>query len=123
MYSIHNRNVGASLIEINEGMSELLDKQVDKEMKIKIPGFMQALVKCAMKIKERKRKKRLPHKFFFTKGGLYKAVSEDWLISNIILTDMLNKNSLTVKKVQGHKGGQVTKPIIVVKVPGCISFK
>ena len=123
LYSIHNRNVGASLIEINEGMSELLDKQVDKEMKIKIPGFMQALVKCAMKIKERKRKKRLPHKFFLLKGGLYKAVSEDWLITNIILTDMLNKNSLTVKKVRGHKGGQVTKPIIVVKIPGCISFK
>ena len=41
---------------LNEGMSELLDKQVDtqneKNLKIKIPGFMQALVKCAMKIKE-----------------------------------------------------------------------
>ena len=65
MYSIHNRNVGASLIEINEGMSELLDKQVDTEnenLKIKIPGFTQALVKCAMKIKEEE--KRLPHKIF-----------------------------------------------------------
>ena len=54
MYSIHNKNVGASLLEINEGMSELLDKQVDTEnenLKIKIPGFMQALVKCVMKIK------------------------------------------------------------------------
>ena len=29
LYSIHRRNVGASLIEINERMSELLDKQVD----------------------------------------------------------------------------------------------
>ena len=40
LYSIHRRNVGASLIEINEAMSELLDKQVDKEnenLKIKIP--------------------------------------------------------------------------------------
>ena len=36
-------------------MSELLDKQVDTEnenLKIKIPGFRQALVKCAIKIKE-----------------------------------------------------------------------
>ena len=59
MYSIHNRDVGASLIEINEGMSELLDKQVDTEnenLKIKIPRFMQALVKCAIKIKESRRK-------------------------------------------------------------------
>ena len=41
MYSIHRKNVGASLIEINEGMSELLDKQVDSEnenLKIKVPG-------------------------------------------------------------------------------------
>ena len=41
MHSIHNRNVGASLIEINEGMSELLDKHVDTEnenLKINIPG-------------------------------------------------------------------------------------
>ena len=71
-----------SLIEINEGMSELLDKQVDKEnenLKIKIPGFTQALVKCAMKIKE-SRKKRLLRKNFLLKGGLYKAVSEDWLV-------------------------------------------
>ena len=49
-----------TLIEINEGMSELLlDKQVDTEnenLKIKIPRFMQALVKCAIKIKESRRK-------------------------------------------------------------------
>ena len=66
MYSIHRRNVGASLIAINEGMSELLDKQVDTEnenMKIKIPGFTQALVKCVMKIKK---VEGLPHKDFFT---------------------------------------------------------
>ena len=49
----------ASLIEINEGMSELLDKQVDTEnenLKIIIPGFTQALVKCVMKIKESEEK-------------------------------------------------------------------
>ena len=51
----------ASLIEINEGMSELLDKQVDTEnenLKIIIPGFTQALVKCVMKIKESRRIRR-----------------------------------------------------------------
>ena len=35
--------IGESLVEINEGMSKLLDKQV---------GFMQAIVKCGMEIKE-----------------------------------------------------------------------
>ena len=35
--------VGESLVEINEGMSKLIDKQV---------GFMQAIVKCEMEIKE-----------------------------------------------------------------------
>ena len=37
-------------------MSESLDKEVDgqnENLKIKIPGFMQALVKCVMKIKEK----------------------------------------------------------------------
>ena len=42
---VHRRNVGANLFEINEGMSEkLLNKQIDtqnKNLKIKIPGFMQ----------------------------------------------------------------------------------
>ena len=63
--SIHRRNVGASLIE---GKSESLDKQIDTEnenLKIKIPGFMQALVKYAMKIKKNLKKKRLPRKFFY----------------------------------------------------------
>ena len=80
MYSIHRRNVGASLIEINEGMSELLDKQVDTEnenLKIIIPGFTQALVKCVMKIKG---KNDCRIKVFLLKRGLYKAVSEDWLV-------------------------------------------
>ena len=52
LYSIHRRNVGASF---NKGMSELLDKKVDTQnenLKIKIPGFKQALIKCAMKIKK-----------------------------------------------------------------------
>ena len=51
-------------------MSELLDKQVDTEnenLKIKIP---EALVKCVMKIKESRRKKRLPCKIFLLKRGL-----------------------------------------------------
>ena len=48
-------------------------------MKINIPGFTQALVKCAMKIKKEERKKQLPRKIFLMKGGLYKAVTEDWL--------------------------------------------
>ena len=59
----------------------MLDKQVDTEnenLKIKIPGFTQALVKCVMKIKVEE--KRLPHKNLLLKGGLYKAVSEDWLV-------------------------------------------
>ena len=73
MYSIHRKNVGASWIEINEGMSGLLDKQVDTEnenLKIKIPGFTQALVKCAMKIKESRRKNDCLVKIFLLKGGL-----------------------------------------------------
>ena len=47
LYSVHRRNIGASVIEINEGMSKLLDKQVDteNENQIKILGFTQALVK------------------------------------------------------------------------------
>ena len=81
MYSIHRRNVGASLIEINEEMSELLDKQIDTEienLKIKIPGFMQALVKCAMKIKKNWKKIMTAlQKYLLLKGGFYKAVSED----------------------------------------------
>ena len=59
---IRRRNVGASLVEINEGMTEIyiyiyiyiLDKQVytqNENLKINIPGFTQALVKCAVKIK------------------------------------------------------------------------
>ena len=63
--------IGETLVqEINEGMSELLDKQVDTNneyLKIKIPEFTQALVKCAMKSR---RKKRLLCKFFFTKWTL-----------------------------------------------------
>ena len=55
-------------------MSELLDNQIDTQnenLKIKIPGFMQALVEVVTK-------KQLPHKKFLMKGGLYKAVTEDW---------------------------------------------
>ena len=57
MYSIaiHRRSASASLVEINQRMSELLDNQFDTQnenLKIKIPGFTQALVKCVMKIKK-----------------------------------------------------------------------
>ena len=41
---------------------------------------MQALIKCVMKIKESRRKEQLLIKIFLLKGGLYKAVSEDWLV-------------------------------------------
>ena len=40
-------------------------------------GVTQAHEKCAMKIKK---KKQQPRKNFLLKGGLYKAVSEDWLV-------------------------------------------
>ena len=66
--AIHRKNVGASLVEINEGMSQLLDKQVDtqnKNLEIKIPGFTQALVKCVMKIKEEYEKNDCRTKYFF----------------------------------------------------------
>ena len=66
---------------LNGEMSELLDKKVDTQnenMKIKIPGFTQALVKCVMKIKE---SIRLPRKFFTERRTLiYRAVSEHWLV-------------------------------------------
>ena len=64
-------------------MSELLDKQVNvqKESLKQLPGFTQAPAsprkKCAMKMKETKKNKRLPCKNFC--GDFYKAVSEEWL--------------------------------------------
>ena len=51
--------IGETLVKINEGMSELLDKQVDTQnenLKVKILRFTQALVKCAMKIMNYKKK-------------------------------------------------------------------
>ena len=57
------------MVAINEVMSELLGKQVDtqKDLKIKFPGFTQALIKCVMKIKEElEKEKQLPHKNVFT---------------------------------------------------------
>ena len=44
---------------------------------ITIPGFTQALVKCAMKIKKEFKKVAATQKILM-KGGLYKAVSEEW---------------------------------------------
>ena len=79
LYSIHNRNVGASLIEINEGMSKLLDKQVDTENKNS--GVHASPRKVCDENKERiRRKNDCRVKIFLLKGGLYKAVSEDWLV-------------------------------------------
>ena len=40
------------MVEINKGMSELLDIQVDTQnLKTKVLGFTQALVKWAMKLR------------------------------------------------------------------------
>ena len=78
---ICRRNVGASLVEINKGMCELVDKQVDTQnenLKIKILRFTQALVEVVMKIKKNSKKKLLQCKKTSMKGGLYKVVSEDW---------------------------------------------
>ena len=62
-------------------MSELLDNQnqVDTQnenLKIKFRGFMQALIEVVMKIK--KVEKMTATLKIFMKGGLYKAISEDW---------------------------------------------
>ena len=66
---IHERSADTNLAGIHEEMSELLDKQMNvrKESLKKLPGFTQApaspRIKCAMKMKERKeRKKRLLRK-------------------------------------------------------------
>ena len=76
LYSIHRRNIGASLIEINEGMSELLDKQVDTENENKNSGVHTSPRKVCDENKSR-RKNDYRVKNFLLKGGLYKAVSED----------------------------------------------
>ena len=65
LYSIHNRNVGVSLIEINEGMNELLDKHVDTENENKNSGVHTSPCKVCNENKSR-RKKRLLCKNFFT---------------------------------------------------------
>ena len=59
---MHGRSADTNLAEIHEEMSELLDKQVNvqKESLKKLPGFTKAPAsprkKCAMKMKERKKK-------------------------------------------------------------------
>ena len=57
----------------------------------------------------------------------YFCIVLEYRYYSIVLAQDLNKNSLAVKKVRGQseatmvisdqKGGQVTKPIIVVKMP------
>ena len=79
MYSIHRRNVGASLIEINEGMSELLDKQIDTENENKNSGVHASPCKVCDENK-RKKKNNCRVKIFLLKGGFHKAVSEDCLV-------------------------------------------
>ena len=77
MYSIHRRNIGASLIEINEGMSEIIIRQNKLMQKMKIENnIFEVHVKCAMKVEE----KNDCHVKNLLKGGLYKAISEDWLV-------------------------------------------
>ncbi len=69
-------------------MSELLDKQVyvlNECFKYKFRDSRRGSrkpTKCAMKIKERKKEKENDGrvKIFLLEGGLYKAVSEDWLV-------------------------------------------
>ncbi len=70
-------------------MSELLDKQVyvlneclNINSGIHAGGHASPRKVCdenERKKVERKRKRR-PRKFFLLEGGLYKAVSEDWLV-------------------------------------------
>ena len=44
-------------------------------------GVTQAHEKCAMKMKETRKKKNDGRvKLFLLEGGLYKAVTEDWLV-------------------------------------------
>ena len=65
---------GASLAEINEGMSKLLDNQVDTQnenLKINIPGFMQALVKGCDENKELKEEENDHCIKNFVMKGLY----------------------------------------------------
>ena len=43
---VHRRKASASLVEFGEGISELLDKQVDTQNKNLILGLTQALLKA-----------------------------------------------------------------------------
>ena len=78
------------LAEIHEEMSELVDKQVNvqKESLKKLPGFTQnsrkptqnsckPTKKCAMKMKETKKKNDGRLKYFLIKEGVYKACAEN----------------------------------------------
>ena len=59
-------------------MGELLDNQIDTQnenLKIKIPGFTQALVEVAMKIKKVEKMTATQKNLM---KGFYKTVSEDW---------------------------------------------
>ena len=75
MYSIHRRNVDASLTEINEEMSELLDNQVDTENS----GVHASPCKVCDENRELEEKNNCCVNFLL-KGGLYKVVPEDWKV-------------------------------------------
>ena len=51
-------------------MTELLKKQIDGAIKIKIPKITQAHAKCAKKMKGKKRKRPPTHKNFFDNKDL-----------------------------------------------------
>ena len=71
------------MAEIHEEMSELVDKQVNvqKESLKKLPGFTQnsrkLTKKCAMKMKETKKKNDGRLKYFLMEEGVYKARAEN----------------------------------------------
>ena len=60
-------------------MSELFDKQVNAQKEKNFRGshkLPQAHEKCAMKMKESRRKKRRAPKIFWMEGGVYKVIAE-----------------------------------------------
>ena len=52
----------------------------NENLKITIPGFTQALVESYDENKETKKKNDCRTEKALLKGGLHKAVSEDWLV-------------------------------------------
>ena len=68
---MHGRSADIRLAEIHLEMSELFDKQVNAQKEKNFQGshkFPQAHKKCAMKVKESRRKKRQALKIFLMNG-------------------------------------------------------